>query len=185
MSENEEKFTGHEYDGIQELDNPLPTWWLWTFIATVGFGFIYYLHYETGAGPSLQEELQSAMSVISAQQKKHAATAEMNLADIDAAVAAADLKTAQQAFVAKCAVCHGNELQGGIGPNLTDEYWMHGKGFAADIVKTVQTGVLDKGMPAWSALMTPQEIIAVSAFILSKKDSHPANAKAPQGEKVR
>jgi cytochrome c oxidase cbb3-type subunit 3 len=81
--------------------------------------------------------------------------------------------------------CQGAELQGMIGPNLVDNYWIHGKGTAQDLIVMVNKGVLDKGMPAWEAVLRPNEVIAVSAFVLSKKGTQPANAKAPQGEMVQ
>ena len=94
------------------------------------------------------------------------------------------VENGKKVFSAKCAVCHGENLQGLIGPNLTDEYWLHGKGMLADIEKTVREGIADKGMPTWEGQLKPEELQAVVVFVASKQGSHPANAKAPQGEKV-
>jgi cytochrome c oxidase cbb3-type subunit 3 len=96
-----------------------------------------------------------------------------------------DLQQAAVLFAGKCAACHGEHLQGIIGPNLTDEYWIHGRGTRKDIVGIIRSGVLEKGMPSWESLLKPDEIISLAAYIISKQDSHPANPKAPQGEKVR
>ena len=86
-------------------------------------------------------------------------------------------------FVKNCVSCHGPEAQGAsIGPNLTDEYWLH-KGGIKDIFKTIKNGVQEKGMIPWGQQMSNAQIAAVATFIKSLKDSHPANPKAPQGEK--
>lgn len=189
MSDDKDQFkdqlTDHEYDGIQEYNNPLPVWWVWTFWATIIFGFMYYIHYETGAGPSLKQELDSAMKVIAENQQKHGATPLISGKDLEDKLKSSNLAVANNNFQGKCAMCHGAELQGGIGPNLTDAFWLHGKGQPEDILKLVKEGVVDKGMPAWGSLLKDDEIVDLAALIISKQDSSPAGAKEPQGEKVR
>jgi cytochrome c oxidase cbb3-type subunit 3 len=185
MSEEKDQLTGHDYDGIKEYNNPLPTWWLWTFFGTIIFAFIYYIHYELGGAPSMEAELSEGLAVIAAKQNAHQKKSELSDSDLNGLIAKADLTLANTEFQSKCTACHGDHLQGGIGPNLTDAYWIHGQGSAADIVKTIKNGILDKGMPSWEASMKSEQIIAVAAYILSKQDSNPAGAKAPQGEKVR
>lgn len=185
MSEEKDQLTSHDYDGIQEYNNPLPMWWLWTFFGTIAFAFIYYLHYETGAGPTLQQELDKAMSVIAENKQHQSPQTPVSAQDLESQLKTADLKNGDAHFQTKCAACHGNLFQGGIGPNLTDAFWIHGKGTPEDIIKTVRDGILDKGMPAWGAMMNDKDLVDVAALILSKQDSNPANAKAPQGEKVR
>lgn len=175
---------GHSYDGITEYDNPLPTWWLVTFFITIIFGFIYYIHYETGSGPTLKQELNMAMEEI----EKHKAQApvvmesEESLQALMQTPEISSLGSGQ--YAGKCAVCHGEHLQGLIGPNLTDKYWLHGKGTRMDILKVVRDGVPDKGMPAWGAMLKKEEVYAVVSYVFSKKNSQPENAKAPQGEPV-
>lgn len=175
---------GHEYDGIQEYDNPLPMWWLATFFGTIIFGFLYWIHYTTGAGPTLKQELGDDMAQVQQLQAKNAPK---NESDEDlqklAAAGGADAK-GKEVFDAKCAVCHGMKLEGTIGPNLTDEYWIHGQGSLADIAKVVRVGVLDKGMPAWDTQLKPDEIQAVTVYVANAKGANPPNAKAPQGNKV-
>jgi cytochrome c oxidase cbb3-type subunit 3 len=151
MSENKEKF--HEYDGIIEHDNPLPTWWLWTFFLTIIFAFIYFLHYEVANGPTLKAAF-SAEGIVNA---------------------------GKAVFESKCTACHGQELQGLIGPNLTDKFWIHG-GNRMDIVKVIREGVSDKGMPPWGPILKKEEVYSVTAYILSKQGSNPAGAKAPEGQ---
>ena len=86
-------------------------------------------------------------------------------------------------FLTNCAVCHRADAGGNIGPNLTDDYWLHG-GTITEINKTINTGVLDKGMPNWGKMLPPQQVNAVTVYVASLHDSHPPNRKAPQGEKV-
>ena len=185
QEQDDVEIKGHSYDGITEYDNPLPTWWLWTFLITIIFGFIYYLHYEVGGGPSLKQELAAAMEEID-QQKAHAPQVEETESSLEASMKGdAVLALGATTFSTKCAACHGPQLQGLIGPNLTDHYWIHGKGTRLDIVKVIREGVGDKGMPSWAALLKKEEIYGVAAYILSKKDSNPPNPKAPQGDLVQ
>ncbi|KYG70297.1 nitrogen fixation protein FixP [Bdellovibrio bacteriovorus] len=183
MSDQENKF--HEYDGIIEHDNPLPTWWLWTFFLTIIFAFLYYIHYELGGGPTLQDELKVAMAEIE-QGKSLAQTSapletEESLAEDFKKDGLLDIGAAQ--FTAKCAACHGQQLEGMIGPNLTDKFWMHGKGTRMDIVKVIRDGVPEKGMPPWGPVLKKEELYAVSAYILSKKGTS-LQGKEPQGEAI-
>jgi cytochrome c oxidase cbb3-type subunit 3 len=178
--------TDHEYDGIQEYDNPLPTWWLWTFFLTIIFAFLYYIHYEIGGGQTLQQELAVAMQNLETAAAQHAPavteteellTEEMKnpkLAELGAA-----------AFGSKCAACHGPQLGGLIGPNLTDNFWLHGKGTRMDIVGVIRKGVPEKGMPPWENMLSKDEVYGLTAYILSKKGSNPPNPKAPQGEEIK
>lgn len=184
MSEDKDQLTNHEYDGIKEYDNPLPNWWLVTFFGTIIFGFIYWIHYTSGSGPTLSEELQTAMNEIQSAQT-HVQHSEMSEAELEEKLKDADMQAAAVIYKARCEMCHGDNLQGMIGPNLTDEYWLHGKGSAKDIISIIQIGVPEKGMPPWSAMLKDDEIIALVSYVIKKQDSHPANAKAPQGEKVR
>ncbi len=175
----------HEYDGIKEYDNPLPNWWLVTFFGTIIFAFIYFLHYEFGEGQTQEQELSAALAQIDelkkAQPQVAATAADLETLLKDAKV----IEAGSHVYTNNCAVCHGKELQGMIGPNLVDAYWIHGKGATgAEIMEVVKNGVLDKGMPAWGPVLSPTDIIAVTAFVLTKKGTQPANPKAPQGELV-
>lgn len=179
-----EKF--HIYDGIVEHDNPLPNWWLWSFLITIIFGSLYFMHYVVAGGPTLEDELKVSMAEIERLKATHAdlepVESEEELAKIFNSESVQ--KTGAEEFKNKCAACHGEHLQGVIGPNLTDKYWLHGKGLRQDIIKTIKEGVADKGMPPWGPILKKEEIIAVAAFIYSKRGSSPAGAKPPQGEAV-
>ena len=130
---------GHDYDGIRELDNRLPPWWVWTFYITIfiGIGYLYVYH-GSDIGLSQQEEYAEEMRV--GEEQKAAFTArqknsidEKNLAYVtDAKV----LDKAKGIYIANCAACHGAEGQGGVGPNMTDDYWVHG-GSLSDVYQTI------------------------------------------------
>ncbi len=184
MSDSENKF--HEYDGIIEHDNPLPTWWLWSFFICVIFAFLYFLHYQFAGGPTLTDELKVAMAQLEKEQSAVVASNPVETEDslLEAFGKDGIVALGASTFHAKCAACHGQELQGLIGPNLTDNFWIHGKGTRLDIVKVIREGVPDKGMPPWGPVLKRDEIYAVASFILSKKGSNPPGAKAPQGEDV-
>lgn len=188
MEDNNQKHVkdGHVYDGIEEEDNPLPTWWLWSFLLTVIFAFMYYMHYELSkTGPSLADEFSQAMQEL----EKHKASAPRPTESEESLLAAMQADSAvtlgKAAFDAKCAACHGNNLQGLIGPNLTDNYWIHGKGSRMDILNIVRVGVPAKGMPPWEAMLSRDEQYGIVAYIVSKIGSNPAGAKAPEGEKTQ
>ncbi|MFM6927161.1 MAG: cbb3-type cytochrome c oxidase N-terminal domain-containing protein [Bdellovibrio sp.] len=185
MSDNNPKF--HEYDGIIEHDNPLPTWWLWTFLITIIFAFLYYLHYELAGGPTLQQELKVAMEHLEKEKASVVATSPVETEDSLKAAFEKDgmLALGAEVFSGKCAACHGAQLQGQIGPNLTDNFWLHGKGSRLDLVKVIRDGVADKGMPPWGPVLKEKELYAVTALILSKHGSNPPGAKAPQGAEAK
>jgi cytochrome c oxidase cbb3-type subunit III len=173
----------HIYDGIQEYDNPLPQWWLWTFLGAIIYSFLYVLHYHTSTHILIEDEYQKEVAQIQVKQggnKPEISEEILNAAAIDPS----QLERGKGLFQNRCVACHGSEGGGGIGPNLCDKNWIHGKGKVHDIFAVVQNGVLDKGMPAWATMLGPDEIVQVSAFVASLKGSKPANPKAPQGMKV-
>ncbi|OFZ31087.1 MAG: hypothetical protein A2622_00340 [Bdellovibrionales bacterium RIFCSPHIGHO2_01_FULL_40_29] len=186
MDDINKNLMDHEYDGIQEFNNPLPLWWLGIFIGTVIFAFIYWIHYEIAGAPTQLAELKSDLAVIAEMKKNSpgsgAADTEDDLLKLISSQEA--LAAGKLVYDSKCAACHGVELQGIIGPNLVDDYWIHGQGKLAQMSVTVRQGVLDKGMPGWESVLNSDEIRSVVAFIGSNRGAKPANAKAPQGEKI-
>jgi cytochrome c oxidase cbb3-type subunit 3 len=182
--ENDIPLTEHQYDGIQEFDNPLPNWWLWTFLLAIIFSFHYWIHYELGGGPGQNEELKADLAQIETLKKNSPQPSDKEeelalLLNSDQAIS-----EGRAVFSSKCAACHGPQLQGLIGPNLTDEYWIHGQGKLTDIVGVIRKGVLDKGMPPWEGLLKEGEVKAVAAFIKKQSGTNPPNPKSPQGEKI-
>lgn len=184
MSENnidEKLIPGHEYDGIRELDNPLPGWWLTTFYGTIIFAVGYYIAYTFLGAPTQAQELKEAMAQIATLQgpsDKLPTEQELN-----AKFNAQTLSDGKAVFVARCVACHGDKGQGIVGPNLTDAYWIHGKGTRADIYKVIHNGVPDKGMLAWGEILKPEEVLAVTSFVYSIRNTN-VPGKPPQGDKV-
>ena len=181
MKDDQDKLIeGHEYDGIQELDNHLPLWWLWTFFITIGFGFIYWIHYDvSGAGPTLDQELSAGMAQIEELRKK----SESSAGDGKAVDPSVVLANGGNVYKNYCSSCHGANGEGGVGPNLADNYWIHGKE-SETIVKLIEVGVLAKGMPAWKGMIKPNDIQAVTQFILSLVGTNPPGGKGPEGELI-
>ncbi len=179
---------GHKYDGIKEYDNPMPGWWVWMFIGSIVFSVIYVagLHVFDFVD-SYEEDLAEGVANLEVRRATFAGANptfevdEASLLDLvsdDGAVAAGS-----KTFAQYCAACHAAQAQGLIGPNLTDNYWIHG-GTPIDIFNVVTTGVAAKGMPAWDGTLTPEERAHVVAYILSVQGTAPPNAKEPQGEQV-
>jgi len=186
MSDNDidkNLLANHEYDGIRELDNPLPGWWLITFFATIIFAFLYWLHYDIATGgPSSAEELDQDLAKI--EQLKHGQDqAETSTPEnLEALLASQDARErGHKLFIANCVACHGTSGEGGIGPNLTDNSWIHGKGSASDIMTVIASGVPTKGMPAWEQMLGPEKVRDLSAFVLSIKGLNISGGKAPEG----
>lgn len=187
--ENETKSTGHIYDGIEELDHPTPNWFQALFYITIIFGVGYFFHYNLGEGPSLLREYERDQMAenyaIYEHQSKVGAPKELSEEELTAFLKDVEKqKTGQAVFQAKCASCHGAQGQGGIGPNLTDDYWLHGNKMT-QVLATISKGVPDKGMPPWGAMMSAAEIQDVTVFIRKIAGSRPAGAKAPQGELIK
>ena len=173
----------HNYDGIRELDYPLPSWWLNLFYVTIAFAVFYAVYYMVGPGPTLRQELAKQMKTIEEVQAKAPKPEDQ----LGSALAAAignphEIHEGSEVFASKCMACHGDKAQGLIGPNLTDDYWIHGHGTPGDIAKVVTEGVGDKGMPAWGQILKPNELVQVVAFIKSVHGTNPPGAKDPQGE---
>jgi cytochrome c oxidase cbb3-type subunit 3 len=184
MSSDKGKLLNHEYDGIQELDNSLPQWWLGTFYITIIFSIFYYGYYELGSGESIDAEYKRTAAELD-QKTKYAPNNNVFPDDekLKAVIAnKSNLAGGKSVYDSKCASCHAPQGQGLIGPNLVDKFWIHGKGSDAEIAKVIHDGVLDKGMPAWNALLKEEEIYQVAAYIKSLKGTNPPNAKAPQGQ---
>ncbi len=157
-----------------------------TFFAAIIFAFIYWIHFHTGGGGlSTTEELKSDLAAIEASKPASQKGAETEV-DLNALLSDANaLNQGQAVYAARCAACHGQNGEGQIGPNLTDNFWIHGGGQIADVVQVVRTGVTAKGMPAWDTMISGSEINSVSAYIVSLKGSNPANAKAAEGTEVK
>jgi cytochrome c oxidase cbb3-type subunit 3 len=175
----------HNYDGIRELNNQLPPWWKWGFYFTIAFAVFYLFSYHVaGTGKlSLQEyaeELKQAQH--DKEERMKISANNITEANVVAFTDAHELAEGKNIFEKNCVACHGNLGQGNVGPNLTDEFWLHGGGIK-NVFNTITTGVPNKGMISWKAQLAPKQIQQVASFILTLKGTNPAGAKEPQGEK--
>ena len=174
----------HDYDGIKELDNALPPWWKWGFYITVVAAFIYMFRFHvTATGPSPLEEYEREMKIAAAQLENFRMNNKESIDEKTVTMAdAAGIADGKKIFAGTCFPCHGANGEGNaVGPNLTDQYWLHG-GSLGNIFKTINNGVPDKGMQAWGRTFSPTDIRNLSSFIMSIQGTKPANAKAPQGD---
>lgn len=175
---------GHLYDGIQEFDNPAPFWWQLFFYLSIVFGVVYYTHYELLDGRNSDDELQAKLSEIRAKQVSMASNEPDESGLLAVFNQTTRVKNGHEIYQSKCASCHAPDGGGLVGPNLADAYWIHGKGNLLDIFRVVRDGVLDKGMPPWGAVLKPEELENLTAYVHSIQGAKVANAKAPQGERV-
>ncbi len=191
MNQDQEKpqydvpLADHEYDGIQELDNPAPFWWQLFFYLSILFGIGYYIHYALGTGASSTSRLNEELTEIRKLQAKHALVVPSNQ-DFETLAAEPAVKEAgTRTYANQCASCHAADGGGLIGPNLTDRFWIHGNGTHADLFKVISAGVLDKGMPAWGGMLKRDDLLGVIVHVRALAGKKPAVAKAPQGVEVR
>lgn len=189
MSDRDEKdvVRPHQFDGIQEYENQLPRWWVGMFYLSIVFAGIYIYYYEIDEkGISLQRgyelELAREREMKAAEKGKKP---EMSESELEALAQNPDvLKIGQIQFQGKCASCHAADGGGLVGPNLTDDYWIHGRKMS-EMVKLITEGVSAKGMPPWGGMMSVEEIQASAAFIRSLNGTKPASPKAPEGNLVK
>ena len=184
IEKESELMLDHNYDGIRELDNSLPPWWLAMFYITIIVGVVYMGYYHVLHKGSSQLEAYAMEMEVAEKAKAKFIAQQANLVNENNVVALtdqADLEVGKTIYTSLCVACHGVNGEGGVGPNFADEYWIHG-GSIKDIFKTVKYGVPEKGMIAWSDQMSPADMHRVSSYILTFKGTNPPNAKAPQGE---
>lgn len=188
MADEHDKLLDHEYDGIRELNNHMPTWWVLGFYFSIVFAVMYLLIYEvTDWGPSSTEEYEQQMvaaqaSIDAYMAKKQALEGDQEPQEsIDLAVILTDaesLARGKEAYMKICFACHGNAGEGGVGPNLTDNLWIHGCE-PGEIAQSIKTGFPQKGMPPYGGGMAldDKQLREVSSYILSLQGSNPPNAK--------
>lgn len=175
----------HEYDGIKEYDNPLPRWWVLIFWASFWFSLAYFLYFHVlGKGESVAAGYEKER--IAARDQRLAQSASEKPTESALAELAADgalVADAKLLFTERCAVCHGDQGQGLIGPNLSDGHWLHGRGELLQIYGVIADGVPAKGMPPWSAQLSPIELRKLAAFVGSLRGKN-LPGKAPEGTAV-
>ena len=171
----------HDYDGIHELDNNLPPWWLYGFYITViaMIGYMYYYLFQVDSHVGHNEY------VAEMQLAAEEAEARGNSVDESTVVlltSASDLAAGEEIYKTNCIACHLASGGGSVGPNLTDEFWKHGGGIK-NVFRTIKVGVPEKGMISWESQLSPTDIQKVSSFVLSLQGTNPADGKAPEGDK--
>jgi len=175
--------TGHDYDGIRELDNVTPPWFVVAFIGTILFAAVYLYRYHIAySAPSQIKEYEISMKE-AASQKMESLKHQANLIDENTVTLLKEgqYEEGKTIFKTACAVCHGNNGQGLVGPNMTDDYWIHG-GSVKNIFTTIKYGVLDKGMKSWKDDYSPKQIAQLTSYIKSLRGTNPPEPKAPQGD---
>jgi cytochrome c oxidase cbb3-type subunit 3 len=186
LSEEANIDTGHSYDGIRELDNVTPPWFLAGFALSIVFGIVYlFQRHLTHTIPSQLEEFKVELAEADSAKAKYLATQGEKVDETNIKLlGAADIAAGKAVFLQNCIACHGphgGSMPGGVGPNLTDEYWIHG-GSIQDIFKTIKYGWPEKGMISWKDQLSPKQIGQLASYIISLKGSNPAGAKEPQGD---
>jgi len=172
----------HIYDGIQELDNPAPAWFQFLFYITIVFGIIYMLNFHIlGKNNSSTDEYMQEMTFARQQKDELIRTgALINESNVTLLTDKADIDKGKEIFAANCVSCHAPDGGGGVGPNLTDAYWIHGGGIK-NVFTTVKNGVPAKGMIAWQTQLNPKAMNQVASYVLTLQGTKPANPKAPEG----
>jgi len=172
----------HDYDGIRELDNALPPWWKYGFYITIVLAVIYLFRFHVaGTGPSPEQEYAAEMKKADDQMKAYMAKAKDLVDENNVQFDQAGVDMGKELYIKSCVACHGLKGEGGVGPNLTDDYWLHG-GSMSNIFKTIKYGYPDKGMQSWQQQFSPKQMAQLSSFIKTLHGTNPPNGKAPQGD---
>lgn len=184
IEEEETLMLDHDYDGIKELDNNLPPWWKYGFYLTIVIGVIYLINYHVTKSAPLQAEeyaisVKKAQAEVAEYMKKSANNVDETTVKLLSDIS--DLTIGKDLFIGSCAACHGKLGEGTVGPNLTDDYWLHGGGLK-DVFKSIKYGWPDKGMKAWKEDFSPMQIAQLTSYIKTLRGTNPPKAKDKQGE---
>lgn len=174
----------HDYDGIKELDNNLPPWWVYLFYGCIVFAAVYLIRFEVLGGDDQEMELKKevAQAKIDVAEYLKNAPDLMDEEKVTQLTDPADLAKGNDIFSKNCIPCHRVDAGGQIGPNLTDQYWILGGGIK-NIFHTLEHGGRDgKGMVSWKGTLKPKEMQLVASYVLSLQGSNPKDPKAPDGE---
>ena len=188
MSEdNDPLLLDHEADGIRELDNKLPRWWVWLFYGSTLFAVGYMSYYHVFAkGPlanlgQMRTEYEAEMKIGDAIKAATMTRFESDIATLTPSKDPNILAQGKKTFLTLCAPCHRPDAGGLVGPNLCDDYWIHGSNFA-DNVKTIWNGVPEKGMITWKKTLKPTDVYDVASYIYTLRGTHPKNPKPPENQ---
>lgn len=176
---------GHSYDGIQELNHPLPTWWNFILYTSIIYSIGYFVYYEFLSGPTLTQEFKvSHAKVMAAQAEYKRMNGAFKQEEYNAILADDGLNKGKVVYETNCLACHNENGIGDAGPNLTDKYWLRAKSTPDTIYNLAYNGSEDNGMPAWSELISKEEIYQAVVYISSLKNTHQKGGKEPQGELI-
>lgn len=184
IEEEGEIILDHNYDGIKELDNNLPPWWVYSFYISIAFAVIYMARYHVFNADDqfVEYEIEYAEANKAIEEYKKTAKGLVDFNTVEILTETSDLKTGQKLFETNCVVCHKSDGGGGIGPNLTDENWILGGGIK-NVFKTISEGGRDgKGMVAWKSELKPLEMAQVASYVLKFQGTTPAEPKDPEGD---
>lgn len=177
-------FGGHEYDGIKELDNPMPPWLKYIFYVTIIISIVYITRLVVFKDANIMQKKEYSKEMAAARAKTEKAEKEEATQSAVQPMSQEQILAAGKVTYDKiCTVCHGKFGEGLVGPNFTDEYWIHGNK-PDDLKKVINEGVIDKGMLSYKSQLSKKQIDQVIAYILSLQGTNPPNPKAPQGEKM-
>ena len=184
IEEEDSIMLDHDYDGIKELDNNLPPWWKYGFYLTIVVAIVYLINYHvigTGdlQGKEYEKEIAQAKLEVDEFMKTSANNVDENTVKL--LTEATDIATGKDLYIVNCVACHGKGGEGSVGPNLTDDYWLHGASIQ-DLFKTLKYGWVEKGMKAWKEDLSPMQMAQIASFIKTLKGTNPPNPKAPQGD---
>ena len=172
--------SGHDYDNIRELDNNLPKWWVWMFIITIVWSVAYVFVYDViKAAPYQQEEWKNEMAAAGGSSSGQSAA--VSAADTIALVDQPSLDAGKEIWIKQCKVCHLDGGQGLVGPNLTDNFSIHGCAYS-NVLNIIRVGAPEKGMISWKTQLSDDQMKKVASFVMTLKGTTPPNPKAPQGE---
>ena len=170
----------HEYDGIRELDNKLPRWWVWLFNLTILFAIVYLVYYHVlGKGKLMAAQYADEMRIGNKLKARATSEFENRMASLQPSTDPAVIAAGKETFLKLCAPCHRADGGGLVGPNLCDDYWIHGSNFV-DNLRTIWEGVPSKGMVTWKTTLNPNTIYAAASYVYTLRGTHPKNPKPPE-----
>lgn len=184
IEEEHDVMLDHDYDGIKELDNVLPPWWVNLFYLTIIFAFVYLVRFHIFNDYDQASEFETEMAIAKAEVEKYKLTAPdlMDKEKVTLLTEATALAEGKSIFEAKCVACHKADGGGSIGPNLTDNHWILGGGIKNVFNTIMEGGREGKGMVPWKTEIKPSDIQKVASYVLSLQGTNPKEGKAPEGD---